>query len=86
MRKKTFAEMQAFVQAKDADMNRAVLEFRNKLDADEWNRLRQRVRSVDEQRVMDEACAARYQLLKSLGLVSYDWEKRVMTIARLDVL
>ena len=56
------------------------------LDAEEWNRLRRRARSSDEQRAMDEACVSRYRLLKKLGLGAYDKERRVMIFAGLDIL
>jgi hypothetical protein len=86
MRKKSLVNMQSFIQASQREVNQAVFEFKQLLDAEEWNRLRQRARSTDEQRAMDEACVSRYRLLKKLGLVVYDKEKRVMTIARLDIL
>ena len=86
MRKMSFVKMQSFIQANQREINQAVFEFKQLLDAKEWNRLRQRTRTTDEQRAMDEACVSRYRLLKKLGLVVYDKEKRVMTIARLDIL
>ncbi len=86
MRKKSLVELQSFIQANQREINQAVFEFRQMLGTDEWNRLRQRARSSDEQRAMDEACVSRYRLLRKLGLVVYDKEKRVMTFARLDIL
>jgi hypothetical protein len=48
--------------------------------------MRSKVRTEDERRALDRVSAESYQLLKKLGLFVYDKEKRVLTIAKLDIL
>ena len=86
MRKKSLTHLQSQIRSREREVNQMVSEFKETMDHELWNRLRSKVRTEDERRALDRACAERYQLLKKLGLFVYDKEKRVMTIAKLDIL
>jgi DNA polymerase III psi subunit len=86
MRKLDFEEIQQLVQSKQSEVNLAVFAYKQQLLAQGWQEKTGRVRDAGSRKALDEALLARFRWLEEQGIVHYDEQKRVMTIANLEYL
>lgn len=82
MRKMTLEEIESRVRAKRRETDYAVSVFRSESKTEGWNMRRTRPRNPDEIEALNQLARQQYLDAVKNGLIQYDREKRVLTIAK----
>ncbi len=83
MRKLSLRDIQNKLEQRKVEMNRSVAEFREKSKAQGWPLSRNRPRSADEVKALNNIAVTAFRRAVKSGSIHYDKESRVLIIEKL---